>query len=380
MKRLDSTVVGVLALATCGLVALASQAFAQATPAAQVGASSTFAEEAAAVRAIAAELMTEAGLPGLSIAVGVDGRIVFSQGFGYADLENRVPVTPLTRMRIGSVSKPVTAAAIGLLYEQGRLDLDAPVQRYVPSFPEKRWPITVRQIAGHIAGIRHYAGDEFASRRRYATVLGGLEIFQDDTLLFEPGTDYSYSSYGWNLLSAVVEAAAGVEFLSYMRRAVWEPLGMNSIVAEHTDSVIPWRASFYERGGDEEPLLNATYVDNSYKWAGGGFVSNTEDLVRFGFAHIQPGFLEPETVQTLFTSQRLRSGEETGYGIGWNSDGDDAGRRIINHTGGSVGGRAVLLLYPDDGVVVAMLSNAGHAPMSVENAQRVAALYLGSRF
>lgn len=364
-------VLGVVALA-----AVASQVRAQAAPAAQVGSSATFAEQAEAVRAIAVELLAEEDLPGLSIAIGVDGRVVFSEGFGFADLEHRVPVSPLTRMRIGSVSKPVTAAAMAVLYEQGKLDLDAPIQRYVPSVPEKRWPITVRQVAGHIAGIRHYLGDENTSSRRYATVLEGLTIFQDDTLLFEPGTQYSYSSYGWNLLSAVVEGAAGEEFLSVMRRAVWEPLGMTSIVAEHTDSIIPWRASFYQRGEEDGPLLNATYVDNSYKWAGGGFVSNTEDLVRFGFAHLGPGFLAPETVEMLFASQRLSSGEETGYGIGWRSDVDAAGRRIINHTGGSVGGRAVLLLYPDDGVVVAMLSNAGHAPMTVDNAQRIAAPYL----
>lgn len=352
---------------------------AQVARVAETGATASFAEQAASVRGIAHELMAEAGLPGLSVAVGVRGQIVFSEGFGHADLENRVPVTPLTRMRIGSVSKPVTAAALGLLLEQGRLELDAPIQRYVPTFPEKRWPINVRQVAGHTAGIRHYLGDENESSRRYDNVLEGLTIFQDDSLLFEPGTRYSYSSYGWNLLSAVVEGAAGEDFLGYMRRAVWEPLGMNSIVAEHTDSIIPWRASFYQRRGDDGPLLNATYVDNSYKWAGGGFVSNTEDLVRFGSAHIEPGFLEPETVATLFASQRLSSGEETGYGIGWGSSLDARGRRLIHHTGGSVGGRAVLLLYPDDGVVVAMLSNAGHAPMTVANAQRIAEQYLPSR-
>jgi len=145
-------------------------------------------------------------IPGVSVAVGVGGRVVWSEGFGFADLEHRVPVTPATRFRIGSISKSLTAAALGQLYERGRLDLDAPVQRYVPSFPTKRWPITVRQLAGHIAGVRHYRGDEVLLNRRFATVSAGLDIFDDDTLLFEPGTRYSYPSYGWNLLSAVVLA------------------------------------------------------------------------------------------------------------------------------------------------------------------------------
>jgi CubicO group peptidase (beta-lactamase class C family) len=303
------------------------------------------------------------------------GRIVYAEGFGFADLEHRVPVTPLTRFRIGSVSKSVTSAALGLLVQQGKLDLDAPVQRYVPGFPEKRWPITTRQVAGHIAGIRHYRGSENLLARSWPNVNAGLEIFAADSLLFEPGTRYSYSSYGWNLLSAVIEGAAGEPFLAYMRRAVFEPLALHSFVADHNDSIIPERARFYERTANGE-LRNATYVDNSYKWAGGGFLGNTEDLVRFGFGVMKPGLLEQRTTDLLFTSQRLRDGKLTEYGMGWGVGADSAGRRTIAHTGGSVGGRAVLLLYPDHDVVVAMLSNAGHAPMSVANAARVAAVWL----
>ena len=329
----------------------------------------------AEARRIARTLLDEHGLPGLSLAVGVDGEVVYTEGFGWADLENRVPVTALTRMRIGSVSKPVTAAALGLLVDRGRLDLDAEIQTYVPYFPRKRWPVTVRQVAGHIGGIRHYLGDENLSARRYPTVREGIAIFADDSLLFEPGTDYSYSSYGWNLLSAVVEGASGTPFLEFMRREVFEPLGLRSIVAEHTDSIIDWRATFYARGGNAR-LVNAPYVDNSYKWAGGGFISNTEDLVRFAFAHLDGGLLEPTTIETLWTSQRTRDGEDTGYGIGWSTGRDDQGRRTVAHTGGSVGGRAVLLVYPEQRVVVAMLSNAGHAPMSVNNAALVAAAFL----
>lgn len=355
---------------------LAAQPTAPALAAA--GADSRYADAIAEARRIAAALIEEHGLPGLSLAIGVDGRIVHSEGFGWADLENHVVVTPMTRMRIGSISKPVTATALGLLVERGRLDLDAEVQTYVPAFPRKRWPLTVRQVAGHIGGVRHYRGDENLSARRWASVTESLSIFADDSLLFEPGTDYSYSSYGWNLLSAVIEGASGTEFLEFMGREVFEPLGLRSIVAEHTDSLVEWRAEFYERGRNGGGLLNATWVDNSYKWAGGGFVSNTEDLVRFAFAYLDGDLLRPETVQMLWTSQRTRDGTGTGYGIGWRTELDDQGRRVISHTGGSVGGRAVLILYPEQRVVVAMTSNAGHAPMSVANAGRIAAPFLAA--
>lgn len=327
-------------------------------------------------RANADQFMRAHSLPGLSVAVGVNGVIAYSEGFGFADLENRVAVTPLTRMRIGSVSKSVTSVALGQLVEAGKLDLDAEVQKYVPTFPRKRWPITVRQVAGHTAGIRHYnSSEENLSSVRYPTVLAGLAIFQNDSLLFEPGTRYGYSSYGWNLISGVVEGASGEHFLSYMRRRVFEPLGLRSIVAEHADSLIAHRSRFYERAADSA-LANAPYVDNSYKWAGGGFISNTEDLVQLGMALLRGDVLKPPTFATLSTSQKLRDGKLTGYGLGWASNQDDKGRRIVYHTGGSVGGRAVLLLYPDHGVVVAMLSNAGHAPMSPPNAGRIAESFL----
>src|SRR5581483_6944198 len=203
--------------------------------------------------------MAAGRIPGLAIAVAIDGHIVWSEGFGLADVENAVPVSPCTRFRVGSVSKPLTAAAVAQLAEVGRLDLDAPVQRYVPSFPTRRWPITPRELAGHLAGIRHYQDDEFLNMRHYDNVVAGLAIFAHDSLLFEPGTRFSYSSYGYNLLSAVVEGASGESFLLYMRRHVFEPLGLQSVVPELPDSIIEHRAHFYVHDSTGA-LRNAPYV------------------------------------------------------------------------------------------------------------------------
>ena len=170
------------------------------------------------------------GYPGIAVAVSVDGQTVWSEGFGYADLEHRLPMTPSIKFRVGSVAKPMTAAAVVTLYEEGRLDLDVPIQQYVPTFPEKSHPITARQLGGHLAGIRHYEGDENFIRDPYATVVDSLAIFKDDPLLHDPGSAYSYSSYGFNLLSAVVEGASGHDFLTYMRDVVFRPLGMNEVL------------------------------------------------------------------------------------------------------------------------------------------------------
>lgn len=309
----------------------------------------------AAARALVRDSMAAGGIPGLAVAVAIDGQIVWSEGFGLADVENAVPVTPCTRFRMGSVSKSLTAAAVVQLAASGRLDLDAPVQRYVPTFPAHRWPITSRQLAGHLAGIRHYQDDEFLSMRHYDNVVAGLAIFARDSLLFEPGTRFSYSSYGYNLLSAVIEGASGEPFLVYMRRHVLEPLGLHSVVAELPDSIIAHRARFYVR--DSAGILrNAPYVDNSYKWAGGGFLSDAEDLARFGSALLHPGFLGEGALALLFTSQHTRDGQATGYGMGWFID-RDAGHLVIHHGGSSVGGNAHLALYPEAHLVIAALTN-----------------------
>ena len=219
-------------------------------------------------------------VPGLAVSVGRDGVIVWSQGFGYADLESRSPVNPYTtKFRIGSISKPITAAALARLYEEQKINLDATVQEYLPSFPPKEHPITIAQVAGHIAGIRHYRGLEVLNTKPFKTVKAGLAIFKDDPLLFEPGAQYSYSSYGWNLISAVVEQVSGTSFLSYVQTEVFNRLGMRESEADFHEKVIEGRTSFYTKKGNE--IVNAPYVDNSYKWAAGGFLSSGSGYLSF---------------------------------------------------------------------------------------------------
>lgn len=322
-------------------------------------------------RAIVADSMARTLAPGAQIAVSRAGRTVWSESFGCAELELDVPVARDTRMRIGSVSKPLTAAAVGLLVQEGRLDLDRPVQAYVPDFPKKAWPITTRQLAGHLAGIRHYEGDEFRIREHYATVRAGLAIFENDALLFEPGARFSYSSYGWNLISAVLEGASGEPFLAFMNRRVFGPVGMTHTAADEPTPIIPGRASFYTRDEKTGAVVNASYVDNSYKWAGGGFLSTAEDLIAFANALLEGRLLAPETVRLLWTSQKTSDGKDTDYGIGWTVDRDSKGRRRVRHSGGAQGGTANLVIYPDERLVVALLVNSdesftGRAPAIAE--------------
>src|SRR5215470_16756994 len=182
-------------------------------------------------QAIAKEWLAR-GIPGFNIAVAIDGKIVYSEGFGYADLEQRVPAWQITKFRIGSVSKPLTSASLMKLVEQGKIDLDAPIQKYVPSFPDKGALITPRMLAGHLGGIRHYKEGEVDNQKHYDNVVDGLERFRDDSLVVPPGTKFSYSSYGYNLLSAAIEAAAGKPFLVFEEEQVFNALGLLNTAAD----------------------------------------------------------------------------------------------------------------------------------------------------
>ena len=305
-------------------------------------------------RVIACEQLAP-NIPGFAIAVAVDGKLVWSEAFGYSDLEVKRQTTTATQFRIGSVSKPLTADAVAQLYEAGKLDLDAPVQRYVPSFPDKGTPITTRELGGHLAGIRHYRGNEFTLNQRYPNVTAGLSIFKDDSLVAVPGARFSYSSYGFNLISAVVEGASGEQFLSYMSRHVFQPLHMTHTAPDKTDSLIPDRTRFYER--TDSQFVPSPAVDNSSKWAGGGFLSTAEDLVRFGSAHLAPGYLKGITLELLFTPQHTTSGQATRYGIGWYVAPDTLGHRYVFHGGTSIGGTTAFGVDRDSRVVIAIVTN-----------------------
>ena len=299
--------------------------------------------------------------PGMTIAVAVDGRVVWAEGFGFADLEQCVPASPSTKFRIGSVSKPLTAAAAALLSQEKRLDLDAPIQRYVPSFPDKGFRISTRQLLGHLGGIPRDvpAENDKANDHPYHSVAESLKWFKDEPLVAPPGTKFFYSTYGYVLASAVIEGASGQDFLPFMHDRVFQPLGMTNTVADENEKIIPNRARWYIQASDGS-YRNGPYLDLSYKWAGGGFLSTVEDLTRFGSALMQPGFLNKQTLEMIFTSQQTKSGTKTNYGLGWeiHEPGDHGTERRYEHTGGVSGSSGVLVIYGDQKVVLAWLMNS----------------------
>lgn len=297
-------------------------------------------------------------VPGATVAVARGGRLIWSQATGLADLEHRVAVTTDTKFRVGSISKALTSVALARLWEAGSVDLDAPVQRYVPSFPDKGYPISTRQLAGHLSGLPHYTAADVVNRTRYPSVTAALDKFKDRPLLFPPGQRYAYSSYGWNLISVVVEAASGQEFLAHMKSVVFDPFGMINTLADQYDSIIPNRTGFYHRTSTGT-IINGPAVDNSDVWAGGGFLSTAEDLTRFGHGVVTGALLTDRGRVLLFTPMRTADGKETGYGLGWNV-GLLGGRKVVGHGGSHVGASAQLLMIPELDLVVAILTNSNN--------------------
>jgi serine beta-lactamase-like protein LACTB, mitochondrial len=313
--------------------------------------------------------LAEQNLPGLSVAVGVGGDIVWSEGFGWADLANRVPAAPHVKFRIGTASVALTSAAVGLLLENGRLKLDDAIQTYVPEFPEKPWPVTLRQLMGHLAGVRTDGGDEGPLfSQRCARPVEALPFFAERSLRFEPGTRYRFSSYGWIVVSAAVEAAADEPFLMFMHKQIFEPLGMDDTMAESTTDTVPDRATPYFPRFGADPRYGPHLmrpIDYSCYAGASAFLSTPSDLVRFAMAIDSAKLLQPATAQLLQTSQRLASGEETGYGLGWELEtvalaGEQT--RSVGHDGESLGGAVVsLVTFPAHGIVVSVTSNISYA-------------------
>uniref|UniRef100_A0A8C0ZTU5 Beta-lactamase-related domain-containing protein n=1 Tax=Castor canadensis TaxID=51338 RepID=A0A8C0ZTU5_CASCN len=387
----------------------------------------------------------EVGAPGIVVGVSVDGKEVWSEGGLGNDVENRVPCKPETVMRIASISKSLTMVALAKLWEAGKLDLDVPVQHYVPEFPEKEYEgekvsVTTRLLISHLSGIRHYEKDmkkvkeekaykalkmmkeamasdpekelkekggkshekndfvkakteqdneakcrnskpgkkkndfeqgELYLKEKFENSIESLRLFKNDPLFFKPGSQFLYSTFGYTLLAAIVERASGCKYLDYMQK-IFHDLDMLTTVQEENEPVIYNRARFYVYN-KKKRLVNTPYVDNSYKWAGGGFLSTVGDLLKFGNAmlygyqvglfknsneNLLPGYLKPETMVMIWTpvpNTEMSWDKEGKYAMAWGVvekkqmyGSCRKQRHYASHTGGAVGASSVLLILPEE--------------------------------
>jgi serine beta-lactamase-like protein LACTB, mitochondrial len=315
---------------------------------------------AARVRPLVPKLWRGLRAPGMTLAVAVRGKIVWSIGCGLRDLGHRLPVKRTTRFRTGSVSKTLTSAALAELVDEGKIDLDASVRRYVRAFPHG---VTIRQLAAHTAGLRANNADELVNRRHYAHVADTLPIFAHDPLLFAPGTDYSYSNWGYVLLGAALENAANLSYEEVVRGRILSPLGLRRTVLEDVTRPAAGRATFYEITNAGR-AVRAPDHDVSFRWPSAGWLSTADELAHFASAFANGQLVRPATV-LAFTAEQHVGGRGTGYGLGWEVRGPYAG-----HTGNVVGGSALVLVHVPSATALALTTNIGFVTAAVPPSPR----------
>jgi len=305
---------------------------------------------------ICKDFMDNTGVNGMQIGVSRKKKIIWSDALGYADISNRVFVTDSTKFRINSISKSLTSLALIKLDSENKLSLDSTVQKYIPEFPKKSFPISIRQLAGHLAGFRDYDENnlnDYIRSEHYDNAIQALKIFENDSLLFEPGTRFSYSSFGWNLIGAIIEKASGKDYLTYMAENIWKPLGLENTCGDNIKNKISNRSKFYDVTGEENDL-----GDFSYKYSGGGLLSTSKDLLKIGNEILYGSYIDTKLKKSLFQTQYTSDNKETGYGLGWYIGKDKNGHRIWYHAGDSFSGSSYLVIYPDDEIVVSFLANS----------------------
>lgn len=327
------------------------------------------AQQAQRVETAAAKYLTENKVTGASVAISVDGTIKFQKGFGFADLENKVPAKLETVFRLASISKVVTATAVMQLVEQGKIDLDKDIRTYVPEFPDKGKVVTVRHLLTHTSGVRHYKLGEVDNTKPFATVSASLNRFIEDPLLHSPGEKETYSTYAFNLLARAVETQSNKSFRDYLNGNVFEKAGMASSGLEVQSELVPNRARGYRLAGGK--VLNCEFADISYKWAGGGMISTAPDLCRFGSALLSGALLKPATFASMMEPQKLADGKSmVSRGLAW-ALGTYRGSKGVAHGGAQQGTKTYLMVLPGSKTVIAVLTNfETHNPGELANVVR----------
>ncbi len=324
--------------------------------------------------------MSEQRVPGLSVAVAHEGRVIWSAAYGLADVENGAPARVDTRYRTASIGKTMTATATMRLVERGVIDLDAPIATYTRAFPEKPWPITTRHLLTHTSGIRHYGGprdfEEQTSNHHYATVEDALAPFANDPLSFEPGTDYLYTSYGFDVLGCVLSGAAHAPFMQVMQDEVFGPCGMRLTRDDDPSVIVAHRAAGYRTV--DGAVVNAHHVDMSNRLPAGGYLTTVGDVATFGARLLDGTLVKPATREAMWTHLRLKNGDTVNYGLGFSIVEDANGRPTgeVSHGGSSPGVCGMFYIDSKNELVVVFLTNLEDATRRFEEAKDIARIVL----
>lgn len=328
-------------------------------------------EKRAQLEAAISRFMAANSTPAVSVAVVENGAVEWTVGFGTADLEDFVPATSHTLYRLASISKSITATAAMLLWQEGKLDLDAPVQKYCSSFPqkdEKAAPITTRELLGHLGGIRHYKSEsqddpEIGNTRHFLNpIQGGIDFFKNDPLVAEPGSEFHYSTQGYTLVGCAIEGASGENYVDYVRKNVLTPASMMHTVVDDRFAIVPFRTHFYSKD-KSGAITNSDFLDSSYKIPGGGWLSSADDMAQFEVAMLNDRIVAHSTRELMWTTLKPTDGKEDRYALGWGT-GKDLGVLDVGHGGGQQGTSTFFMIVPERRAGVVVLINIDGSPAS----------------
>jgi serine beta-lactamase-like protein LACTB len=298
---------------------------------------------------------------------------------GFSDIENKLQATTKSVYRIASISKSITAVAVMQLVEKGKINLDEDARKYIPYFPAKKWKFTTRQLLNHTSGIRNYrSGEEFDSKIFFQTTREVVNYIAKDSLVYEPGTRFLYTTLGYNLLAAIVESVSGLSFADYVMKNIFVPAEMKSSYPDIQKMIIPKRVRGYDKNNYKE-FQNASLADLSIKIPGGGFLSTAEDLLKFSDNLLKGKLIKRTSLDSMLVPTKLKSGRTENYGLGFSFGVDESGRKFFGHSGIGTGFSSELLIYPDENVIVVSLINL-RDNNTKSPAANLAAIVLGKNY
>jgi len=297
------------------------------------------------------------GEPGAAVIVRKDGRTILRKGYGMADLELGVPISPDMVFRLGSITKQFTAMAILLLAQEGKLGLQDEITKFLPAYPTQGKRITVEHLLTHTSGIQSYTDlpEWLPLWRKDMTLPELIALFKDKPMSFEPGRSWAYNNSGFVLLGAVIEKVSGLTYEAFLEERIFKPLGLKNSCYGSAERIIPRRIPGYQEG--KGGFVNAPYLSMTQPYAAGSLLSTVDDLAVWSDAVFSGKLVGKEWLDRAFTPYKLAGGESSGYGYGW-FVADFAGHRSIEHGGGINGFSTYEMTLPEDRIFIAILTNS----------------------
>lgn len=295
-------------------------------------------------------------IPGMQITVMKDNAVIWSKSFGYRNLKKSLSLQNYNKMRIASISKMFTSVGIMKLVEMNRLNLDTAIQAYVPDFPHKSHPITVRQLLNHTSGIRHYNNNEYDNPLKAKTIEQSLAYIRNDSLLFEPGTKVLYSSYAYNLLGVIIQRISGTPYQEFINKYLIYPATLKYTMPDRVGTFIKNKSEYYYL--DDKKIIRSTNdFDLTFKLPTGGYLSTSYEIAKFASELMNGKILNEAALQQYLSPTFLKDKSNTYWNLGLKNTQMDSKTNVFWQMGSTYGGCSAVMFEPKSKTAICWLSN-----------------------